>query len=58
MSDPTREGRWGIRQYVRGESIGSATIGCGWPTEAEALAACTPHGDSTYQPFERWAVAS
>lgn len=59
MTDPTRDGRWGVRQSYKGRTTGGGTIGCGWTTEAEAQAANPPYesklgGTYTYEPFERW----
>ncbi len=52
-ADPIREGRWGIEQFVDGESVGSCLIWSGYTTEAEAIAANPPCGRSTYKPFDR-----
>lgn len=59
MGERTRwvhEGRWGVRQLCRGELLGSCTIWCGWPTREEAVAANPPHGDYTYEVYDRFAL--
>lgn len=54
MSDPHRDGRWGVRQYHKGRPTGGGTVGLGWDTREEAEAANPPRGDYSYEPFERW----
>ena len=51
---PTRDGRWGIRQYRDGEHTGGGTVGMGWATEQDARDANPPIGTSTFEPFDRW----
>ena len=57
MSDrpePHRIGRFGVRQLHRGVPTGGGTVNCGWDTAEDAAKANPPHGDSTYEVFERW----
>lgn len=54
MSEPTRDGRYGIRQLRRGVPTGGGTINVGYATREDAESANPPFGDYTFEVFERW----
>jgi len=55
--DPTRSGRWGVRQINHlGENTGGGTVGMGWATRERAATANPPMGGYTFEPFPRWEV--
>ena len=54
-SEPSRGGRWGIRQLMNGEPTGGGTINLGWATRKDAEAANPPQGPYSYEVFERFA---
>lgn len=54
MPDPTRNGRWGIRQCRNGEPTGGGTINLGWPTRGEAEAANPPRFGYVNVAFDRF----
>lgn len=53
--EPTRDGLWGVRQIsASGEPTGGETVGLGWDTFEEAVAANPPRYGYTYEPYKRW----
>lgn len=56
--DASRDGRWGVRQFFKGQPTGGGTMNCGWATEQEARKQNPDYegfgGTHTYEPFDRF----